>query len=281
MTTSLLDEIETQLDDGLEAALTAIAREAGAEILAIYEESADVEIDRKADDSPLTEADLASNRAIEEGLAELGVELPVLSEESKQIAYDTRRTWGAFWLVDPLDGTKEFIKRNGEFTVNIALVQDGHPIAGIVHAPDLGTTYYGQAGAGAFLTSEDGQRSPLKVQTPGPDEPLGVVVSRSHLNDETQAFVDRLAEAGREVDLVPSGSSLKFCRIAEGQAHVYPRLAPTMEWDTGAAQIVLEAAGGVVIRADDREPLVYNKEELLNPHFIAAADKGLIPRREG
>lgn len=274
-----LRTLEDQLASGLADALIRIARDAGDAILEIYEASEGIEIDRKADDSPLTQADLASNAVIVEALRALTPDLPILSEESAEIGYEDRRSWEAFYLVDPLDGTKEFIKRNGEFTVNIALIEHGAPMAGVVHAPDLETTYYGQLGDApmAHLIDPTGTEIGLEALTPEPDEPIGVVVSRSHLNDETQAFVDQLSKHGREVDLVPSGSSLKFCRIAEGSAHLYPRLAPTMEWDTGAAQAVLEAAGGLVLQADSLEPLRYNKQDLLNPHFIATASRDLLP----
>lgn len=257
-----------------------IAKEAGDAILDIYEDAEGVEIDRKADDSPLTEADMASHRTIVEGLEELPVGIPILSEEGADtIGPETRHNWARHWLVDPLDGTKEFVKRNGEFTVNIALVEKGRPVLGIVHLPVPARTFVAVPGEDAYVLGEDA-RHVLEAEPPHPEEPVKIVVSRSHLNEATEAYVEGIEEAGREVELVRAGSSLKFTRIAEGQAHLYPRLAPTMEWDTAAAQAVLEAAGGVVVRAEDggptQETLRYNKDDLTNPHFVAAANGELL-----
>jgi 3'(2'), 5'-bisphosphate nucleotidase len=258
-----------------------VAQEAGDAILDIYEGTEDVEIDRKADDSPLTEADRASHRRIVEGLTRLPVEIPILSEEATdEISDSTRRSWNRFWLVDPLDGTKEFIKHNDEFTVNIALVEDGKPVIGIVHVPANDRTFVALPTEDPYVLGDD-NRHVLEAEPPGPEEPVKVVVSRSHLNEATENYVDRIEQAGHEVDLVRAGSSLKFCRIAEGQAHLYPRLAPTMEWDTAAAHAVLEAAGGTIVETDERqpltdEPLTYNKENLTNPYFVAAAAPELL-----
>jgi 3'(2'), 5'-bisphosphate nucleotidase len=257
-----------------------LAKEAGDAILEIYEDAEGVEVDRKADDSPLTEADLASHRTLVEGLEQLPVGIPILSEEAAEgIDHDTRKNWARFWLVDPLDGTKEFVKRNGEFTVNVALVEDGQPALGIVHLPAEDRTFVAVPGEDAYALG-DGTRHVLEAEPPHPDEPVKVVVSRSHLNQATEDYVQRIEDEGREVELVRAGSALKFTRIAEGAAHLYPRLAPTMEWDTAAAQAVLEAAGGTVVRAEDGEPvpdpLVYNKDELTNPHFVAAASEDLL-----
>ncbi|TXB67625.1 3'(2'),5'-bisphosphate nucleotidase CysQ [Phaeodactylibacter luteus] len=241
-----------------------IARRAGAAIMAVYSKE-DVGVELKADESPLTLADQAANEVICRALEALPVQYPIISEENKAIPYETRKSFGRHWLVDPLDGTKEFIKRNGEFTVNIALVDQGRPVIGVVYVPCLNELYWSVAGDGAYLEYNGEQR---KLQAPAfklADEGLRVVCSRSHLNEATQAFVDALAKP----ELVPTGSSLKFLIIAKGEAHVYPRLGPTMEWDTGAAQAILEAAGGAVINEETGQPLAYNKENLLNPHFIA------------
>ncbi|MGB0652275.1 MAG: 3'(2'),5'-bisphosphate nucleotidase CysQ [Thermoplasmatota archaeon] len=262
----------TELEQDWEAVLLPIARKAGDAILEVYDRG-EVVVEAKADDSPLTQADLASHRVIRDALRAATPDIPVLSEESRAIPTAERRSWETLWIVDPLDGTKEFIKRNGEFTVNIALVTAGRTVAGIVHVPVTGTTYFGQAGRGAFKITADGERAPITTRRPEAGEPVKVVASRSHMSPETEAFVARLGPS----ELVSSGSSLKFCLVAEGTAHLYPRLAPTMEWDTAAAQAVLEAAGGAVLRYEDRMPLDYNREELLNPFFIATADAAWHP----
>lgn len=244
-----------------------IAKGAGAAIMEIYKEADidDLQIQNKADESPLTIADRAANAIICAGLQTLPVKYPIVSEENKAIPYKERFTFTYSWLVDPLDGTKEFIKKNGEFTVNIALVHQGSPEIGVVYAPVLDEMYWAVKGYGAFL-EKNGETEQLAAANFKMDDPgLKVVCSRSHLNKDTQAFVDQL----NEPDLVPKGSSLKFLIVAKGEAHLYPRLAPTTEWDTGAAQIVLEEAGGKVINQDSGAPLQYNKENLLNPHFIA------------
>jgi 3'(2'), 5'-bisphosphate nucleotidase len=240
-----------------------IAQEAGQKILDIYT-TADFNVDMKADNSPLTQADITSHHYIVEKLAALTPEIPVLSEESKDIPYAERKTWRKFWLVDPLDGTKEFIKRNGEFTVNIALVEDGKAILGVVHVPALNLTYYAAKEVGAFKVFE-GQKQPIKAKNVSGKQ-LSVVASRSHAGPETEAFLAELAK-DYEVTLASKGSALKICMVAEGEAHLYPRLGPTMEWDTAAAQCVAEQAGAVVINTDN-QALIYNKENLLNPFFI-------------
>ncbi|MCB0569206.1 MAG: 3'(2'),5'-bisphosphate nucleotidase CysQ [Phaeodactylibacter sp.] len=241
-----------------------IARRAGAAIMAVYAKD-DMEIEAKADESPLTLADRASNDVICEELARLPVLYPIVSEENKAIPYEERRAYTYFWLVDPLDGTKEFIKRNGEFTVNIALIHHGEPVLGVVYVPCLQETYWAAKGYGAFLETGEGT-SPLKAAAFLPESPgLNLVCSRSHLNEETQAFISCFEAP----NLVSKGSSLKFMILAKGEAHVYPRLAPTMEWDTAAAQAILAEAGGAVIDQETGRPLRYNKESLLNPHFVA------------
>lgn len=241
-----------------------IARHAGAAIMAIYGK-ADFGVELKSDESPLTLADQAANEVICRALEKLPVQYPIISEENKAVPYETRKAYDYHWLVDPLDGTKEFIKRNGEFTVNIALIHQGRPVLGVVYVPCFNEAYWGAEGEGAFLEI-NGEATRLEAPSfQLSDEGLNVVCSRSHLNEATQAFVNGL----NNPDLVPTGSSLKFLIIAKGQAHVYPRLGPTMEWDTAAAQAVLEQAGGSVISEETQSPLQYNKENLLNPHFIA------------
>ncbi len=242
-----------------------IAQEAGEKILEIYNASADVQIERKADNSPLTIADSAANKIICDGLVKLPAKFPIISEENKEIPYSERKGFEYAWLVDPLDGTKEFIKRNGEFTVNIALIHNQTIVLGVVYAPVLDEMYWAVKGEGAFII-KDGKEDRLAANTfELSDEHLKLVCSRSHLNEATEAFVSKF----KNPDLVSQGSSLKFIILAKGSAHIYPRLAPTMEWDTGAAQIVLEEAGGKVINDETKEPLQYNKENLLNPYFVA------------
>ncbi len=248
-----------------------IAEEAGEATLEYY---ADAEAEYKEDDSPLTKADLAANRIIEEGLAELEPELPILSEESEQAGYEERRQWTRSWCVDPLDGTKEFLKQNDEFTVNIGLVEQGRPTLGVVYAPALEVTYFAAQGLGAFKRVGDGEVDMLEVAGEVP-EVVTVVVSRSHMRETTEAFVERLEER-YEVELLPKGSSLKLCMVAEDSAQLYPRLGPTMEWDTAAAHCVAEQAGAGVDRAGG-EPLEYNKRDLLNPEFVVYALEELVP----
>jgi len=241
-----------------------IAKDAGAVILDIYN-TADFGVEQKADDSPLTRADRDANKVICDGLEALEVKIPIISEENKAIHYEERKNFEYAWLVDPLDGTKEFIKRNGEFTVNIALIHNNQIVLGVVYTPVSDDLYWAVKGEGAYLVKEEGTTKLNAKNFTMTDEGLGVVCSRSHLNEATQTFVDGLDNPAR----VPKGSSLKFLILAQGGAHLYPRLAPTMEWDTGAAQIVLEEAGGKVIAQDTNAPLQYNKENLLNPYFIA------------
>ncbi len=244
-----------------------IAREAGAAILEVYN-SSDFGVEHKDDNSPLTAADRAAHRIIANGLAALTPDIPVLSEEGKDVPYSERSAWQRFWLVDPLDGTKEFIKRNGEFTVNIALIQEGRPVFGVVYAPALDTLYVGDVGAGAWKQKDDGERRPLQVRSPAEGEGHAVVKSRSHPSGELAEYLKTINVA----DSVPVGSSLKFCVVAEGRATLYPRFGPTMEWDTGAGHALVEAAGGKVVRTDaPDEPLRYNKENLLNGFFIVSA----------
>lgn len=245
-----------------------VARDAGAAILEIYKQ--DFEVIEKADNSPLTLADQRSNEVIMKGLSELYPEIPVISEENKLLPYADRKAWGMFWLVDPLDGTKEFIKKNDEFTVNIALIENGRPVFGIVYVPVTDVMYYGLDGDGSYKQSgSDAKEKLTSTPTHYTDkDSIVVVASRSHLTQEVQDFVDELREKGKEVEFLSAGSSLKFCLVAEGKADVYPRFGPTMEWDTGAAHAVALGAGRDVLRADTKQPLSYNKEDLLNPWFI-------------
>jgi len=248
--------------------LLKLAAEAGEAIMAIYSQG-EVEVAQKEDQSPLTQADLASNAVIVEGLKSIEPQVPILSEESKTIPYPERQGWSPFWLVDPLDGTKEFIKRNGEFTVNIALVENGSPVFGVVHAPAIQTSYWGLAGVGSFKqTSADPEPQPLTTRT-YPEPILKIVASRSHAGAETEAFLEKLKQAQGDLEVVSIGSSMKLCLVADGSAHLYPRFGPTMEWDTAAAQCVVEQAGGRVTDMQG-QPLRYNKSDLLNPYFMVA-----------
>ncbi|NOR57018.1 MAG: 3'(2'),5'-bisphosphate nucleotidase CysQ [Sulfurimonas sp.] len=237
-----------------------IAKEAGNAIMEIYDK--DFQIDYKDDKSPLTEADTKSNEIICQALAKAYPEIPLLSEENKAEEYEVRKDWEYFWLIDPIDGTKEFIKKNGEFTVNIALIHKDTPVLGVVYAPALGDMYKAKKGDGAL---KNGQKLPLEINKT-PEKLLRVVASKSHLSDETQVFIDALET--KEIEQVSKGSSLKLCMVAEGVADIYPRLAPTMEWDTGAAHAVVLETGKEVIQFESQEAVVYNKENLLNPWFV-------------
>lgn len=235
---------------------------AGREILSIYE-TGDFSIEAKADHSPLTKADKAAHEVIVRELEHTN--LPVLSEEGKAIPYEQRKDWDYFWMIDPLDGTKEFIKKNGEFTVNIALVHRAQVVAGVVYAPVLGWLYWSIPGAGAFKSENDAP--PVRIKAANFDAKksgIKVVASRSHMSTETAQFIQGLVTP----DLVSMGSSLKILLVAEGKADVYPRFAPTMEWDTAAAHGVAIEAGAGVFLTDQTTPLRYNKPDLLNPHFI-------------
>ncbi len=251
--------------------IVAIAGRAGHAIMEIYADPG-IAVTAKADDSPLTQADLASDRVIGAGLTELSPGWPVLSEESAQIAYRERRNWQRFWLVDPLDGTKEFIKRNGEFTVNIALIENGEPVLGVVYAPALDVCYFAARGVGAFVKRGNREAEAIGVRTHAPGVPVKVVASRSHSDARTDALLKQL---GR-YQCISMGSSLKFCLVAEGAAHLYPRLGPTMEWDTAAAHAVVKYAGGRVCDFKGKE-LQYNKIDLHNPEFfvLSATDTDL------
>ena len=257
-------KIDLQLRDGV----IAIARAAATAILEIYD--SEFAVEHKDDRSPLTAADLAAHRCIVDGLERLTPDIPVLSEESSGITTAQRRSWPRMWLVDPLDGTREFVKRNGEFTVNIALIEDGVSTFGVVQAPVTGVAWHGGRGMGAFRRDGAGNEQPLRVRAPA-TAPLRVAASRSHRDQRTATFIERMGE----VEPVGLGSSLKFCRIAEGAIDIYPRFGPTSEWDTAAAQAVLEGAGGEVLDLRGR-PFRYNQRDtLLNGEFIALGDTAL------
>jgi 3'(2'), 5'-bisphosphate nucleotidase len=258
--------------------IVALAEDAGRAILEVY--ATDFDVQSKDDESPLTQADLASHRWIEAGLLSLTPDIPIISEESGLPDFAERSQWRRYWLIDPLDGTKEFVNRNDEFTVNIALIQDGRPVLGVVHVPVLGKTYVGCEGVGAQRREGDSEPVAITVaRTAG--EPPRIVGSRSHRGASLDAYLDKLGDH----DMVPMGSSLKFCVVAEGGADLYPRLGPTSEWDTAAAQAVVEQAGGRVVTLDSK-PMKYNaKADILNPHFfvIGAADRdwlALLPASE-
>lgn len=256
------------------------ALKAGARIMNVYTDpNSDFEIERKADNSPLTIADRKAHEVIAEILA--GTPYPVLSEEGKKFPYENRKDWNELWIVDPLDGTKEFIKRNGEFTVNIAYVKNGVPEAGVIYIPVKKELYIADCALGAFKLSDIEDLAETEtlddlmergVRLPHADAARNsfvVVASRSHLSPETEAFIEKMKQEHDKVETLSSGSSLKLCLIAEGKADVYPRFAPTMEWDTAAGHAIIRAAGKEVYHTDETEPLHYNKEDLLNPWFIA------------
>lgn len=249
------------------------AIKAGEKILEVYAE--DFAVETKADNSPLTKADRASHEIIKELLK--STNLPVLSEEGKQMSFDERKEWNTFWLVDPLDGTKEFIKRNGEFTVNIALIKNGLPVLGVVYVPVTGTLYYGfeEGGSYSFNVNESEGKSLQEMINSAKRLPENasegvytIVASRSHSTPETESFIEDKKKIHGEVNLVSAGSSLKLCLVAEGKAQVYPRLAPTMEWDTAAGHAVAKFADCKVFDFKTKEELQYNKENLLNPWFV-------------
>jgi len=243
-----------------------IAVTAGQAILEIYRRR-DFEVVQKMDSSPLTEADLASHRVIRDALADLTPDIPLLSEESADVEHTVRSQWREYWLVDPLDGTKEFVNRNDEFTVNIALIRDFEPALGVVHVPVSGDTYSGIVGVGATRRSAAGDVEPIRVKRPCAS-PVRVVGSRSHASPRLKEFLRQIGD----YRLVSMGSSLKFCLVAEGRADFYPRLGPTSEWDTAAAQAVVVAAGGRVVTLDGRALQYNRKASYLNPEFLVIGD---------
>ncbi|MCG9698305.1 3'(2'),5'-bisphosphate nucleotidase CysQ [Shewanella sp. Isolate11] len=243
-----------------------IAKQAGIAIMKVYA-SADFGVEAKSDDSPVTAADIASHHKIVDALAKLTPNIPVMSEEAADIDWNERKSWQQYWLIDPLDGTKEFIKRNGEFTVNIAFIDNGKAVAGVVYAPVLEKCYYGAQELGAWLEHQGEITNLNTLGATAPDVPR-IVGSRSHVSPGLQAYLQALGEH----EITSVGSSLKFCILAEGNAEIYPRLGLTSEWDTAAAQAVLESAGGQVINHETGKVLDYNqKENILNPYFIATA----------
>ncbi|NWN91375.1 3'(2'),5'-bisphosphate nucleotidase CysQ [Marinobacter adhaerens] len=240
-----------------------VADEASNKVLQIYQ--TDFQVNYKEDESPITAADVASHEIIVKGLRRISPQIPILSEEGLLAPWEERRQWQRFWLLDPIDGTKDFTQRTGEFTVNIALIENGEPVLGVVTAPALNEAFWGIKGIGAWKRDGRGQAQPIEVAVPPATR--RVVASKNHLNAETRAFIDSLGAH----ETLQAGSSLKFCRIAEGAADIYPRMGPTSEWDTGAAHAVLLAAGGNVHTLEGK-PLRYGKENVLNPHFIAAGN---------
>ncbi len=259
-------------NDTLLDSVVNIALAAGQEILAVYNQAGDIAVATKADDSPLTEADRRAHTLIVERLITLDDQIPVLSEESKSISSKERNSWERYWLVDPLDGTKEFVKRNGEFTVNIALIEKGQATLGVVHVPVLDTTYVGKLGLGAWKSSKAGTKQIKCSSIESPTQLIRVVASRSHRGELVDDLLQLIKERFGETEVVSMGSSLKICLLAEGAADIYPRLAPTCEWDTAAAHAVVSAAGGEIVDTNFQTLRYNQKEELLNPHFIGIAD---------
>lgn len=251
---------------------------AGQDILDVYNDpNADFNIERKADNSPLTIADRLSHKRITGLLKQ--TPYPILSEEGQLDDYQTRKDWNTLWIVDPLDGTKEFIKRNGEFTVNIALVKDGKPVLGVIYVPVTRELYFAEETTGAYkIGNIDSSEADTDLKTlisraaslplPQSQRHFTIVASRSHLSPETESYIEKLKQTHSDVNLISSGSSLKICRVAEGNADIYPRFAPTMEWDTAAGHAIVKATGKDIYHTDEKTPLEYNKENLLNPWFI-------------
>ncbi|MCD7938004.1 MAG: 3'(2'),5'-bisphosphate nucleotidase CysQ [Tannerellaceae bacterium] len=253
------------------------ALDAGKSIMDIYTDpDADFEVESKADNSPLTVADRAANQLITSALS--CTPFPVLSEEGKEIPFKERKKWNTLWVVDPLDGTKEFIKKNGEFTVNIALIHQGVPVLGVIYVPVRKELYFACEKIGAYkLPGVDYTAQPAmdEIRTKAVGLPLSyghqgivIVASRSHLTNETRSYIDNLRKQGQPVTMISSGSSLKICLVAEGSADLYPRFAPTMEWDTAAGHAIARAAGCEIYQVDEKTPIQYNKEHLLNPWFV-------------
>ncbi len=263
--------MHTNINIAIEAAL-----KAGEAIMEVY--NSVIEVEYKEDNSPLTEADKRSNSIINSFL--FPTKIPIISEENRQVDFAVRKSWDKCWVVDPLDGTKEFIKRNGEFTVNIALVENGNPLIGVIYVPATKELYFGDVlykkAHKTELTSHNTDvREVINAAMPlqpkeGNSNPIQVVGSRSHMNQETLDFIEELKQSNKDIEIVSKGSSLKFCLVAEGKADVYPRYAPTMEWDTAAGQAICNAAGISVISKQTDKPLLYNKENLLNPWFLVS-----------
>lgn len=247
-----------------------IAKAAGEAIMQVY--STDFNVVKKDDNSPLTQADLVAHQVIVQALSKLTPDIAILSEESDSIAFETRRQWQQYWLIDPLDGTREFIKRNGEFTVNIAFIDQHQPVLGVVYAPVTGLLYYGSRGHGAYKQLEAKQPQKIRTRVLNLKQPT-VAGSRSHFSEKMQQFMCHLENAaGVAVELISMGSSLKICLVAEGLADVYPRLGPTSEWDTAAAHCILQEAGGNIVDMSNHSLLYNNQDSLLNPSFFAKSD---------
>jgi len=258
----MLDQIDVQ-------DIVEIAKEAGLAVLNIYNQDFDVEY--KKDNSPLTVADKNANDIIVNSLNNLPINsllkknIPILSEEGRSVPYDERKDWEYFWLIDPLDGTKEFVNKNGEFTINIALIHKDSPVMGVVYSPVLNTCYWAKRGEGAF---KDGKQLPLKIEII--EDVYKIVASRSHMSIETKDFIDSIA-TDKEKEVISIGSSLKICLVAEGEANIYPRLGPTMEWDTAAAHAIVNESGGLFNRYIDNGAHLYNKKNLLNDWFVVTS----------
>ena len=261
------------LNDNQLDTLLRIAKTAGNAILSVYQRAGDIDVTIKDDNSPLTEADRDAHEIIIAELKEFTPSIPILSEESDGTSVDERLSWSRYWLVDPLDGTKEFIKRNGEFTVNIALINNGAPELGIVHVPVTNISYLGKTGVGAWKVAATGEADAISIANFALNQgQVRVVASRSHRGDLLDQLINTLEAKLGEAEVVSMGSSLKICLLAEGKADIYPRLAPTSEWDTAAAHAVLAAAGGDIVDTEFQALRYNQKESMLNPHFIAISD---------
>ncbi|HRI29445.1 MAG TPA: 3'(2'),5'-bisphosphate nucleotidase CysQ [Chitinophagales bacterium] len=249
--------------------LIQIARQAGNAILQVYQN--EFEVIRKSDNSPITLADTASNEVINSHLTKHYPQIPIISEENKLTDYAIRKDWNYCWIIDPLDGTKEFVNRNGEFTINIALIEKQTPIFGLIYVPVSGELYYALMGKGSFYLAPNADK-PVQIfaQKPMPGAQVITFASRSHINEDTRRFIEGLKTIYGDVQVTGAGSALKFCRVAEGKAHFYPRFSPCSEWDTAAGHIIATQAGATVTQPNG-EPLLYNKENLLSPSFIVSA----------
>ena len=260
----MLDQIDVQ-------DIVEIAKEAGLAVLKIYNQDFDVEF--KTDNTPLTIADQKANEIIVTALNQLPVNsflqqnIPILSEEGRKVPYDERKNWEYFWLIDPLDGTKEFVKKNGEFTINIALIHKKTPVLGVVYSPVLNVCYWAKSNEGAF---KDGKKLPLKTKMQR--DVYKIVASRSHMSSETKDFIEAI-DTDKEKEIISIGSSLKICLVAEGEANIYPRLGPTMEWDTAAAHAIVNESDGLFNRYIDNSAHLYNKKNLLNDWFVVTSSR--------
>ncbi len=250
------------ISDEIIQSVIEITKQAGAVIMDVYKTNFEIHI--KNDKSPVTEADTRANDIITAGLLKIAPDIPILSEEGGDVSFEERTKWDSFWMVDPLDGTKEFIKKNDEFTVNIAYMQNNQPVFGVVYAPALDELYWGSVEKGAYKSFAGNSYTPIRVKSQL-SNPVQLATSRSHPSPKMDKFLAQF----KKIDLHPMGSSLKICSVADGRVHFYPRLGPTMEWDTAASHAVIKAAGGEIIKYGTNKPLEYNKEDLLNPEFIA------------